>query len=96
MVGLIMRTMTPIIVAAWFHPPLHPRSIRIRDGNGRVARALTNVDSSSRRSAFHLFVGPANLRTEYIKALELADQAQLSTLAENIRPVRTEMPSSKL
>ncbi len=69
----------PIIVAAWLHhrfTQIHP----YQDGNGRVARALTTLILL--RSDLLPLVVDRDLRTEYIKALELADQAQLSTLAE--------------
>jgi Fic family protein len=68
-----------IIVAAWFHhrfTQIHP----YQDGNGRVARALTTLILL--RADLLPLVVDRDLRTEYIKALELADQAQLSTLAE--------------
>jgi Fic family protein len=69
----------PIIVAAWLHhrfTQIHP----YQDGNGRVARALTTL--TLLRADLLPLVVDRDLRTEYIKALELADQAQLSTLAE--------------
>jgi Fic family protein len=68
-----------IIVAAWFHhrfTQIHP----YQDGNGRVARALTTLILL--RADLLPLVVDRDLRTEYIKALELADQTQLSTLAE--------------
>ena len=68
-----------IIVAAWFHhrfTQIHP----YQDGNGRVARALTTLILL--RADLLPLVVDRDLRTEYIKALELADQEQLSTLAE--------------
>ncbi|MDP2999379.1 MAG: Fic family protein [Bryobacterales bacterium] len=69
----------PIIVAAWLHhrfTQIHP----YQDGNGRVARALTTLVLL--RADLLPLVVDRDLRAEYIKALELADQAQLSTLAE--------------
>ena len=69
----------PIIVAAWLHhrfTQIHP----YQDGNGRVARALTTLILL--RADLLPLVVDRDLRTDYIKALELADQAQLSTLAE--------------
>lgn len=69
----------PIVVAAWLHhrfTQIHP----YQDGNGRVARALTTFVLL--RADLLPLVVDRDLRTEYIKALELADQAQLSTLAE--------------
>ena len=69
----------PIIVAAWLHhrfAQIHP----YQDGNGRVARALTTMILL--RADLLPLVVDRDLRTDYIKALELADQAHLSTLAE--------------
>jgi Fic family protein len=69
----------PIIVAAWLHhrfTQIHP----YQDGNGRVARALTTLILL--RADLLPLVVDRDLRIEYIKALELADQAHLSTLAE--------------
>lgn len=69
----------PIIVATWLHhrfTQIHP----YQDGNGRVARALTTLVLL--RADLLPLVVDRDLRTDYIKALELADQAQLSTLAE--------------
>ncbi len=69
----------PIIVAAWFHhrfTQIHP----YQDGNGRVARALTTLILL--RSDLLPLVVDRDLRVEYITALELADQMQLSKLAE--------------
>jgi Fic family protein len=69
----------PIIVAAWFHhrfTQIHP----YQDGNGRVARALTTLILL--RADLLPLVVDRDLRSEYIKALELADQAKLSSLAE--------------
>jgi Fic family protein len=68
-----------IIVAAWFHhrfTQIHP----YQDGNGRVARALTTLILL--RADLLPLVVDRDLRTEYIKALELADRTQLSALAE--------------
>lgn len=72
-------TEDPIIVATWLHhrfTQIHP----YQDGNGRVARALTTLILL--RADLLPLVVDRDLRTDYIKALELADQAQLSTLAE--------------
>jgi Fic family protein len=69
----------PIVVAAWLHhrfTQIHP----YQDGNGRVARALTTLILL--RADLLPLVVDRDLRIEYIKALELADQAQLSPLAE--------------
>ena len=69
----------PIIVAAWLHhrfTQIHP----YQDGNGRVARALTTLVLL--RADLLPLVVDRDLRIEYIKALELADRTQLSTLAE--------------
>jgi len=69
----------PIIVAAWFHhrfTQIHP----YQDGNGRVARAVTTLILL--RADLLPLVVDRDLRVEYIKALELADQRQLSALAE--------------
>jgi Fic family protein len=69
----------PIIVAAWLHhrfTQIHP----YQDGNGRVARALTTLILL--RADLLPLVVDRDLRIEYIDALELADQAKLSTLAE--------------
>jgi Fic family protein len=69
----------PILVAAWLRhrfTQIHP----YQDGNGRVARALTTLILL--RADLLPLVVDRDLRAEYIKSLELADQAQLSTLAE--------------
>src|SRR6266404_2888011 len=69
----------PIIVAAWLHhrfTQIHP----YQDGNGRVARTLTTLVLL--RAELLPLVIDRDMRTEYIRALELADQAQLSILAE--------------
>lgn len=67
-----------IIVAAWFHhrfTQIHP----YQDGNGRVARALTTLILL--RADLLPLVVDRDLRTGYIKALEVADQGELATLA---------------
>ena len=72
-------TEDPIIVAAWLHhrfTQIHP----YQDGNGRVARALTTLILLG--SDLLPLIVDRDRRTGYIKALEFADQAQLSTLAE--------------
>jgi len=69
----------PIIVAAWFHhrfTQIHP----YQDGNGRVARVLTTLILL--RAELLPLVVDRDLRVEYIDALEIADQAHLSKLAE--------------
>jgi len=69
----------PIIVASWLHhrfTQIHP----YQDGNGRVARALTTLVLL--RADLLPLVVDRDLRTEYIKALELADKADLSALVE--------------
>ena len=69
----------PIIVSAWLHhrfTQIHP----YQDGNGRVARTLTTL--TLLRADLLPLVVDRDLRADYIKALELADQTQLSTLAE--------------
>src|SRR5207247_10185452 len=69
----------PIVVSAWLQhrfTQIHP----YQDGNGRVARALTTLILL--RADLLPLVVDRDLRVEYINALELADQSQLSTLAE--------------
>jgi Fic family protein len=73
------RDVDPVLVAAWVHhrfTQVHP----YQDGNGRVARALTTLILL--RADLLPLVVDRDLRTEYINALELADQSQLSALAE--------------
>jgi fido (protein-threonine AMPylation protein) len=68
----------PIMLAAWFHhrfTQIHP----YQDGNGRVARALTTLILL--RADLLPLVIDRNIRVEYIKALELADDGDLSSLA---------------
>jgi Fic family protein len=70
----------PIIVAAWLHhrfTQIHP----YQDGNGRVARALTTLILL--RADLLPLVIDRDLRTDYIKALEKADQGDLSPLASD-------------
>jgi prophage maintenance system killer protein len=69
----------PVLVAAWFHhrfTQIHP----YQDGNGRVARALTTLILL--RADLLPLVVDRDLRVEYIKALEVADEKRLSPLAE--------------
>jgi fido (protein-threonine AMPylation protein) len=69
----------PIIVASWLHhrfTQIHP----YQDGNGRVARALTTLVLL--RADLLPLVIDRDLRADYIRALELADQSNLSPLAE--------------
>jgi len=69
----------PVLVAAWFHhrfTQIHP----YQDGNGRVARALTTLILL--QADLLPLVVDRDLRVEYIKALEVADEKQLSPLAE--------------
>lgn len=68
----------PIIVAAWFHhrfTQIHP----YQDGNGRLARALTTLVLL--RAELLPLIIDRDLRIEYIKALETADQGDLSPIA---------------
>jgi Fic family protein len=68
----------PIIVASWLHhrfTQIHP----YQDGNGRVARAITTLVLLKARLL--PLVVDRDLRAEYIKALEGADEGDLSTLA---------------
>jgi Fic family protein len=68
----------PIIVASWLHhrfTQIHP----YQDGNGRVVRAITTMVLLKARLL--PVVIDRDLRAEYIKALEVADQGDLSTLA---------------
>ncbi|MBK5292869.1 MAG: Fic family protein [Acidobacteriia bacterium] len=69
----------PILAAAWLHhrfTQIHP----YQDGNGRLARALTTMILLG--ADLLPLVVDRDIRTEYIKALELADRADLSALAE--------------
>jgi fido (protein-threonine AMPylation protein) len=68
----------PIIVSAWVHhrfTQIHP----YQDGNGRVARALITL--LLLRSDLLPLVIDRDLRTEYIRDLESADQGDLAPLA---------------
>ena len=74
-----LKNEDPVIVATWLHhhfTQIHP----YQDGNGRVARSLTTLVLL--RAELLPLVVDRDLRTEYIKAFELADQEKLSTLAE--------------
>ena len=69
----------PVLVAAWLHhrfTQIHP----YQDGNGRLARALTALVLL--RAGLLPVVIDRDLRTEYIAALESADQSDLTPLAE--------------
>lgn len=69
----------PMVLSAWLHhrfTQIHP----YQDGNGRVARALTTLILL--RANLLPLVVDRDLRAEYIAALELADQAQLTTLID--------------
>jgi Fic family protein len=68
----------PVITAAWLHhrfTQIHP----YQDGNGRLARALTSLVLL--RAELLPLVVDRDLRVEYIKSLELADEGQLAPLA---------------
>jgi Fic family protein len=68
----------PVIVATWLHhrfTQIHP----YQDGNGRVARAITTLVLL--KAELLPLVIDRDLRADYIKALELADHGDLSTLA---------------
>ena len=68
----------PIILAAWLHhrfTQIHP----FQDGNGRVARALTTMVLL--RAELLPLIVDRDLRTEYIKSLEQADNENLATMA---------------
>ncbi|MBI3208549.1 MAG: Fic family protein [Candidatus Solibacter usitatus] len=69
----------PILLSAWLHhrfTQIHP----YQDGNGRVARALTTLVLL--RAELLPLVVDRDLRAEYIRSLELADQEHLSNLTE--------------
>ncbi len=69
----------PVLVAAWLHhrfTQIHP----YQDGNGRVARALTTLVLL--RAGLLPLVIDRDLRSDYIAALESADQSNLAPLAE--------------
>jgi Fic family protein len=69
----------PIIAAAWAHhrfSQIHP----YQDGNGRVGRALTTL--SLLKSDLLPLVIDRDLRIEYLDSLELADNGDLSRLAQ--------------
>ncbi len=67
----------PLIVTAWLHhrfTQIHP----YQDGNGRVARALSTLVLL--KSELLPLVLDRDLRTDYIAALESADQGDLTSL----------------
>ncbi len=69
----------PIIVASWLHhrfTQIHP----YQDGNGRVGRALVTLVLL--QADLLPLVIDRDLRTEYIDALEVADQGDLTPLAQ--------------
>jgi Fic family protein len=69
----------PELVSAWLHhrfTQIHP----FQDGNGRVARALASLDFL-RAGMFPLVVTDA-ARSEYLDALEAADQGRLDHLVK--------------
>ena len=68
----------PVIVASWFHhrfTQIHP----YQDGNGRLARTLTTMILL--RARLLPLVIDRDLRVEYIRCLEEADQGALMMLA---------------
>jgi Fic family protein len=68
----------PDVAAAWLHhrfTQIHP----FQDGNGRVARAITNI-VFIRAGWFPLVIRSNSQRTTYIKALEAADAGDLAPL----------------
>lgn len=68
----------PIVVGAWLHhrfAQIHP----YQDGNGRVARTLTTLVLL--KADLLPLVIDRDLRSDYIKALEKADEGDLSPLA---------------
>ncbi|MCI0665054.1 MAG: Fic family protein [Acidobacteria bacterium] len=67
----------PVLVAAWLHhrfTQIHP----YQDGNGRVARALSILVLL--KAGLLPLVIDREMRAEYIKSLEIADQGDLSKL----------------
>lgn len=73
----IGENVPPEVEAAWLHhrfSQIHP----FQDGNGRIARTLTTVIFL--RAGWFPAVIDRDIRSEYIEALETADQGNLQTL----------------
>lgn len=74
----LAESVPPDVEAAWLHhrfAQIHP----FQDGNGRVARAITNI-VFIRAGWFPLVIHSDTRRTSYIKALEAADEGDLAPL----------------
>jgi len=72
------KAQNPVLQAAWMHhrfTQIHP----YQDGNGRVARLLTNLVLV--KDQLFPVVVTRDQRSEYIQSLELADQGNLAPLA---------------